>query len=80
MEIKININDQVTVILTKYGQEILEHFKRENEEEMKMKFVGLTCDENGKYVAQLWHLMYIFGEYMYNGVDQVFLNNKIYLD
>jgi len=77
----MNINDKVTVILTDYGREVLYKYRTNLEEKFKFKFKSLhNCDQNGKYVEQLWQIMHIFGSEMYVGAKQVFLNNQIYIE
>ena len=76
----MNINDKVTVVLTEYGQVILNSHREKLESEMRLKFnLTLKCDENGKYTTELWHLMFLFGQYMTMSSSQVFVNNQIHI-
>jgi len=78
----INLNDNVEVILTDFGKDILKKYREKTEIEIKLTFTPnsfLHCDENGKYTAQLWNLMEVFGSHMYSG-KQIFLQNKIYFN
>jgi hypothetical protein len=75
----ININDEVTVILTEYGISVLQNYKKNLEQYTDLKFeFTLTQDINGKYTTELWNLMFIFGQHMSMSLPQVFLHNKIY--
>ena len=66
---KFNINDKVVVALTEFG---------------KQRLIGdartIYRLDNGKYSFQLWELMSIFGDYMYNGAEQIFIKNEIELE
>ena len=76
----INLNDEVEVILTDYGKEILDKYRTKVEQEinLSMKSSFLSCDENGKYVTQMWNLMEVFGRHMYSG-KLIFNQNSIYI-
>ena len=77
----MNINDQATVILTKHGQDILYNYRTNLEKRCKVEFKSIyQCDQNGKYTTELWVIMNIFGQYMYMGSEQVFVNNQIYIN
>jgi len=77
----MNINDEVIVILTDYGKEILDNYKKNIEKQVNFKYTSsfLNYDENGKYKTQMWNLMFIFGKHIYSG-KQIFLHNQIYKD
>lgn len=76
----ININDEVEVILTDFGKQILDNYRTKIEQKIKLSLDSpfLHYDENGKYMTQMWNLMEVFGNHMYSG-KQIFLQNKIYL-
>ena len=65
MEIKFNINNFVKVKLTPYGKSIFKN-RRPN-----MDHQGST------FTFQLWVLMNIFGDEMWNGNEQIFENSII---
>lgn len=75
----INLNNEVEVILTDFGRQILDNYRTKTEQQIKMSLTSsfLRCDENGKYITQLWTLMEVFGNHMYSGI-QIFNQNKIY--
>jgi hypothetical protein len=75
----INLNDEVEVILTDFGKQILDNYRNKVEQEIKLSLESsfLSCDKNGLYITQLWNLMEIFGDHMYSGI-QIFNQNKIY--
>jgi len=85
---KININDYVKIKLTDYGKEVLKETKEEfltsfnkrynTKHTVDSFFEKIEYDKEGYTKFQLWHLMEIFGDYMYNGADNVFdLNIKL---
>lgn len=65
-----NINDIVEVTLTKYGKEILEKHYTD---------LGIKYNvKKNKYQTELWHLMHVFGKYLYMGNSKIpFKNNVI---
>jgi hypothetical protein len=75
----ISLNDEVEVILTDFGRQILDNYRTKMEQEIKLSLESsfLNCDENGKYLTQMWNLMEVFGNHMYSGI-QIFYQNKIY--
>ena len=75
----MNVNDEVTVTLTKYGKEVLvEHYVKHGE--TGNTIMELRHISNDIYCFPLWELMYIFGKYTYMGGKQVFYDNNIKLD
>jgi hypothetical protein len=77
-EIKINLNDDVKVKITEYGQSILKKYY-ENLNIMKY-YSYQKPDSDGFSTFQLWELMIFFGDEMYNGnPHQVFVKNEIIL-
>lgn len=70
MKIEININQKVKVNLTEYGKEKLNQYFEEN---------NIKRFATDVYETQLWNLMQIFGDEMFNGSKQCFENNIIEL-
>ena len=69
----ININIQVKIKLTQYGRNILKQHYSE--------FPSLAkLDETGYFKSELWNIMYIFGEHLYNGSKQIIEENELLLD
>lgn len=70
-----NINDYVKVKLTEKGQYIYYHqFDDMNEviQQIDGSLISppeLKYDDDGYVELQMWHLMEIFGRYLYNGCD-----------
>lgn len=70
-----NVNDYVKVKLTDRGKYIYYHqFDDINMNIIKkgcqpLNPIELTYDEDGYVEFQLWHLMSIFGAYLFNGCD-----------
>lgn len=62
---KHNINDKCTLMLTRIGQEKLERWYHD---------WGATPPEikDGKFTAQMWEVMNIFGPALYNGCKMPF--------
>ena len=72
MKIEFNINEQIKVKLTKYGQKILAETN---------KTMIFNPDKNGYYNFSLWKFAHIFGEHLYNGqMKQPIENNKIIME
>ena len=67
MKFNININDYVKVKLTDHGRNILDNQNAELKKCYPDAEPRHKPDENGFYKIQLWELMSIFGEYLYNG-------------
>jgi hypothetical protein len=63
-----NINDNVKFRLTEYGKSVL----YENDRASFYK-----PDDDGYYDMQIWVVMQIFGEKMYVGNNEIFIENKI---
>ena len=78
MEIRFNINQYAKVKLTEMGKEIL--LKRHNELNDQLAARGaqglgmfiLKLDEGGYYKDQLWRIMQVFGEQLFNGAEVPF--------
>ena len=73
-----NINDYVKVRLTDKGKYIYYHqFDKINECIRKiggnlLNPIELKYDDDGYVELQMWHLMEIFGEHLYNGCEVPF--------
>lgn len=76
--IDFNINDYVKVKLTEKGKYIYYHqFDDINECRLKiggnpLNPIELEYDDDGYVEFQLWHLMEIFGEHLFNGCEVPF--------
>lgn len=76
---KIGLNSEVTVILTKYGAKLYNRYYRK----FYVSAPSFECnavDEGHVLKIELWHLMQIFGENMYNGNPEIpFKENSLTL-
>ena len=72
MEETINLNDIVRVRLTDIGVLRLEEEHRKYS--VDPKYSGAKADEEGHiyFETELWNLMSIFGQYLYNGGPNYF--------
>jgi hypothetical protein len=78
MIIKININDYVEVTLTDYGKQIVDEIREEMKKELQIDPKELyKYDKRGKFSEQMLIIMSMFGKYVYNGSQQVFVNNEL---
>lgn len=66
----MNINDMVRVRLTEHGVNFVTRYKENR---------YLLKNGSNEMTTELWHLMQIFGDAMYMGGDQFFINNTITL-
>jgi hypothetical protein len=64
---KFNINDYVRVKLTDHGRKILDDQHTEFKKVMPSAEPIHKPDEDGWCKFQLWELMSIFGQHLYNG-------------
>jgi hypothetical protein len=85
----ININDMVKFKLTKHGEDILKQYCKKISDDITM-WNGEKCEydytehyckkakgsKKGYREEQIWVLMNIFGERVYNGAEGVFEKNK----
>jgi hypothetical protein len=70
---KFNINDNVKVKLTKHGKCVYDNYlKALRCQPQQIKHLRIKEDKNGYSTWQLWYLMRIFGEHIYNGCDPLF--------
>ena len=60
-----NINNYVKVKLTEKGKYIYYH----RFDDISLSPIELEYDDEGYVEFQLWHLMQIFGEHLFNGCD-----------
>lgn len=72
----MNLNDKVSVKLTKYGKRVLDEYRTTLEKDSGLEFKHLQPKE-GIYSSELWDIMHIFGKYMYLGANQLFVDNEI---
>ena len=76
---RFNINDYVKVKLTAHGYNVHEmHYKKYLGANYNEKYYAPAVDREGFTKYQLWEFMNIFGEYMFNGSEQVIEDNLIY--
>lgn len=78
----LNINSKVRIKLTAYG---IEKLKEEHEEFRKRcpsfgEFIPPKTDVNGYCEMQLWRIMQLFGEDMYNGATKHPFEANIQID
>lgn len=73
----LNLNSEVTVTLTKYGAKIYNKYYKK----FYTSSPSFECDaveEGFVYKTELWHLMQIYGEWLYNGNPDIpFKENKL---
>lgn len=76
-----NINDEIKVKLTEYGNSIL---KKDVTDTLGMlkgfhisNYSPYHTDEDGYTIFQLWDFMRIFGSHFWNGCHQIIEHNAI---
>ena len=79
---KINLNDKIKVKLTALGVQIhFNHYNKVNTDYKRQIIKLQNCrpviDEEGYTEYQLWEFMNIFGNYLYNGAENVILPIEI---
>ena len=76
-----NINDEIKVKLTEYGNSILEKDITDTAGMLKNfsypEYFPYHTDKDGYIEFTLWNFMRIFGRYFYNGCSQIIENNEI---
>lgn len=78
---KMNINEEVYVRLTSHGFETWSDWKQKIETMTKWPGPSLPTVANTEWCKfAMWELMNIFGQAMYNGSDQQFIDNEIRFD
>ena len=78
---EFNINDYIKVKLTAYGCSVhMTHYKKYLGKNYNEKIFAPVVENEGYTIYQLWELMNIFGEHMFNGAEQVIENNLIYFE
>ena len=82
MNISININNKIKVKLTRFGKSILdkEVCRLKQVSEAPDNYTPYETDDNGYTEFQLWQVMNIFGDYLYNGAIQVIEHNEILVE
>ena len=83
--VDFNINEKVRVKLTPYGSSIYGNYIESidyagQEDLLRIAHEKAKPDSDGYNSFQMWQLMSIFGDKMYNGAENVFESNLIYLD
>lgn len=74
----INLNDEIRVKLTPFG--LKRHKDAWNlltNEAFHICYRAPSIDSNGYSTFQLWEFMNIFGQFLYNGAENVIENNLI---
>ncbi len=79
---RIDTNRQCIVFLTDYGREILQKFLKSRLQEVPEfcrhdLVVSYTPEETGEFSKSLWEIMHIFGEYLWMGNQNCFVDNEI---
>jgi len=76
---RININNNIRVRLTPYGDEILHNYYKKESEWIDMDLMSLIPekDSEGYSEFQLWGFMLIFGSKMYMSGKQIIEQNII---
>jgi hypothetical protein len=74
-EVKINLNDTVKVILTTAGEARYSKYMHEIKERCGLVEMHDTrpANRDGKRSFQLWELMHIFGQQLFNGCEVPFI-------
>lgn len=68
----INLNDEIRVQLTEHGKKLEEKYLSSlGDLDVKIKSFSEYRD------FQLWEFMNVFGKHLWNGADQVIVNNEI---
>jgi len=67
---KINLNQRANVVLTEKGREVLAGAEQYN----------IHVTQEGKVRVELWLLMHVFGEHLFNGCDMPFVDAEIVLE
>lgn len=83
--VDFNINEKVRVKLTPYGSSVYGSYIESIDYAGQEDLLGYAHekakpDANGYNQFQMWQLMAIFGEHMYNGAENVFEKNIIEID
>lgn len=72
----INLNQSCNVILTEHGAEVYnEYFRELHAICQQIELTHLKAED--EVSLQLWELMNIFGNHLYNGAENCFANNDI---
>lgn len=76
-----NINDEIKVKLTEYGNSILEKDITDTAGMLKgfsyPEYFPYHTDKDGYIEFKLWDFMRIFGSHFYNGCSQIIEHNEI---
>jgi hypothetical protein len=72
----VNLNVEVIAILTEQGARIYNAYW--SVQQIPKEHRPLKLDKGDEIRVQLWHLMQLFGNHIYNGMPEVpFMNNEI---
>lgn len=74
MKIKFNINETVSVVLTKFGAKVYNEYL----DDCRFKYREHAV-EGEELKLQLWHLMNVFGQHFHLGMEVPFKDNVIVL-
>ena len=76
-----NINDIIKVRLTTHGEKIhFDYYYKYLQNTRPLKDCLPKEDSEGYTEYQIWEFAHIFGEYLYNGAEQVIRDNEIVLN
>ena len=85
--VKFNINNNIRFKLTDHGNEVLQaHINsvdfgiRDPESHRGIMRDNNAADKDGCHTMHMWYAMSVFGDYLYNGAENVFEGNLIYID
>ena len=77
---KININARIKVKLTPHGERIhFDHYYRLLKDKYPLRECLPKQDADGYTQYQIWEFANIFGPYIYNGAEQVIVENEMVL-
>jgi hypothetical protein len=73
---RININDTVKIKLTKSG---LKHYENHYKKLYSISRMPVRIPplKDGYLITELWDVMLIFGDGMFNGMPEVFFENNV---
>ena len=75
MQVKLNLNDRVTVTLTEAGRQTLSGYYDALKLPPQYRLPGIGVD--GRFSTELWDLMQIFGVRIFMGGPQLFKENIV---
>ena len=76
MEVKVNINVNASVRLTKKGAKIINDYYADLHKDYPL-IAAKNYKEGDVLVDQIYNIMYMFGSGLYCGADPLFIDNEI---